>query len=575
MTEHARAELIVTGGRIYTSDPAREWAEAIGVADGKIMAVGTNSEVHALAGASTEILALDGELVLPGFSDGHAHLGLGGGQAAWELPILPTDSKQTIFEKVRSWGEKLGPDEWIIGGIVGATIMDEIMNTADLAALDAAAGGRPVLLRDDSMHNRWVNSRAMEIMEVRADTPDPEGGTYMRDGTGALTGVLHELASAVAEAAADAAVPDPDARNKVSLRTALRTLNSFGITSVQDAATMEYSWKALNSLEAAGEVTAWVIGSMPARNFIEAGVVGEELFQIADAHRSTHVRPDFVKFVLDGIPMTRTSAMLRPYVCHHSNDDPGFTGAPLWTRDELVEALELCYERGYGGKLHATGDAAVRLVLDAVEDVRRRLGFGPIFQIAHVEFIEPADIARFAELQVIPDASPYIWYPSVIQDSIAKQIPKETVNSSWPTKDLIEAGATLAAGSDWPCALPSPDPWTGLETLITRRNPDPAVKGVLNESQRLNVAEAIAAFTRNPAQAMGLADTTGMIREGLSADFIVVDRNLFEIDPGSIHQTRVLQTYFEGRKVYDRSAPLTEDASQATAADETSTSLSS
>ncbi|GAA3678046.1 amidohydrolase [Arthrobacter ginkgonis] len=557
--EQGHADLIVTGGRIYTSNPAHEWAEALAVAGGKIVAVGTDAEVRALAAGSTAIVELDGELVLPGFSDGHSHLGLGGGQAAWELPILPTDTKEAIFEKVRAWGADLGPDEWIIGGIVGATVMDEIMNTDDLAALDAAGGGRPVLLCDDSMHNRWVNSRALELMDVGADTPDPDGGTYVRDASGALTGVLQELASAVAEAAADASVADPDSRNRVSLKTALETLNSFGITSVQDAATMEYSWKALSSLEADGEVTAWVVGSMPARNFIEAGTVGEDLFAIGEAHRSTHVRPDFVKFVLDGIPMTRTSAMLQPYICHHGHDDPGFTGSPLWTQDELVEALELCYDRGYGGKLHATGDAAVRLVLDAVEVVRRRHGFGPIFQIAHVEFVDPADIPRFAELQVVPDASPYIWYPSVIQDSIAKQIPEDTVNSSWPTKDMIDAGALLSAGSDWPCALPSPDPWTGLETLVTRRNPDPAVEGTLNASQRLTIAEAIAAFTRNPAAAMGLADVTGMIREGLSADFIVVDQNLFEIDPGTIHKTRVKQTYFEGRKVYDLSDALAAD----------------
>ena len=163
----------------------------------------------------------------------------------------------------------MGADEWVIGGIVGATVMDDIMNTKDLAALDAAAGGRPVLLRDDSMHNRWVNSRALELMIVGPDTPDPEGGTYVRDESGALSGVLQELASAVAEAAADAAVVDPDARNRVSLKTALETLNSFGITSVQDAATMAYSWKALSALEADKEVTAWVVGSMPARNFIE------------------------------------------------------------------------------------------------------------------------------------------------------------------------------------------------------------------------------------------------------------------------------------------------------------------
>ena len=553
MSEQNPPELIVTGGRIYTSDPANEWAEAIAVGGGKITAVGSNNTVRALAGEGTKILNLDGELVLPGFSDGHSHLGLGGGQAAWELPILPTDPKPVIFDKIRSWCADMGANDWVIGGIVGATVMDDIMNTKDLAALDAAAGGRPVLLRDDSMHNRWVNTRALELMNVGPDTPDPEGGTYVRDEAGALTGVLQELASSVAEAAADAAVADPDAHNRVSLKTALETLNSFGITSVQDAATMAYSWKALSALEADNEVTAWVVGSMPARNFIEAGVVGHELFDIADAHRNTHVRPDFVKFVVDGIPMTRTSAMLNPYLCHHSGDQD-FTGTPLWTRDELVDSLELCYQRGYGGKLHATGDAAVKLVLDAVETVRSRHGFGPIFQIAHVEFIDPEDIPRFAQLQVVPDASPYIWYPSVIQDSIAKQIPQETIHNSWPTKDLLNAGALLAAGSDWPCALPSPDPWTGLETLVTRRNPDPTVEGILNESQRLTVAEAIAAFTRNPAAAMGLADVTGMLRVGLSADFIVVDRNLFDIEAHSIHQTRVLQTYFEGRKVYDHSA---------------------
>ncbi|MFL4473541.1 amidohydrolase [Paeniglutamicibacter sp. MACA_103] len=560
MTEFPYADLIVTGGKIYTSDPTREWAEAFAIADGRIIAVGTAHEVQALAGRHTEILELDGELVLPGFSDGHSHLGLGGGQAAWDLPILPTDSKEAIFEKVRTWGAKLGADQWITGGIVGATIMDEVGNTADLAELDAAAGGRPVLLRDDSMHNRWVNSRALELMGVGPQTPDPEGGTYVRDESGTLTGVLQELASAVAEAAADEAVADPEARNKVSLQTALRTLNSYGITSVQDAATMAYSWKALKALEGEDKVTAWVVGSMPARDFIEAGVVGEELFDIADAHRSTHVRPDFVKFVLDGIPMTRTSAMLRPYICHHGHDDSDFVGSPLWNLDDLVETLELCYRRGYGGKLHATGDAAVRLALDAVAEVRRRHGFGPIFQIAHVEFIAPEDIGRFAELQVVADASPYIWYPSVIQNSVAKQIPEDTVNSSWPTKDLIEAGAILAAGSDWPCALPTPDPWVGLETLVTRRHPDPSIEGVLNETQRISVADAIAAFTRNPAAAMGLADTTGMIRPGLSADFIVVDQDLFAIAPGEIHRTQVKQTFFEGRKVYDHATLAPDDA---------------
>ncbi|TDL38133.1 amidohydrolase [Kocuria rosea] len=546
-------DLVVLGARVFTADPHHAWAEGFAVVDGRISAVGTTTQIQALAGPNTTVESLDGQLVLPGLSDGHAHLGLGGAMLAWELPIQPTDSKEAIFEKVRTWAQKLGPDEWIVGGIVGSTVMDAVGTVEVLGALDEAAGGRPVLLRDDSMHNRWVNSTTLGLMGVSADSPDPEGGHYVRDDAagGALTGVLHESASAEAETVLLASLTDAEARHRVSIATALSTLNSFGITSVQDAATMEYIWKALGDLESAGEISAWVVGSMPVRPFLESGTTGEELFGIGAAHRSEHVRPDFVKVVLDGVPMTRTTAMLHPYVCHGRHEDPEFRGEPYWNHDDLVETLRLCYDRGLNAKLHATGDASARLVLDAVEQVRKEKGPGPIFQIAHVEFLEDVDVPRFAELGVVPDASPYIWYPGVIQESIAQQIPAETVDTSWKTKDLLEAGALLAAGSDWPCALPSPDPWIGLETLVTRQNPDPEVTTVLNPSQRLELEQALLAFTRNPAEAMGLGDVTGSLRAGLSADFIVVDRDIFEIPVHEIHRTRVRRTFFAGTEVYN------------------------
>ncbi|MFF2298210.1 amidohydrolase [Arthrobacter sp. NPDC058127] len=556
MNDVLSPELIVVGGPVYTADPQIEWVEAFAVQNGKIVAVGSEAEIRGFAVDTTTVLDTGGKLVLPGLSDGHIHLGLGGSQAAWELPILPTDSKEVIFEKIKGWSANLGPDEWIVGGIVGSTVMDAVMNVDDLASLDEAAGGRPVLLRDDSMHNRWVNTRALDLMRVTGDTADLEGGSYVRDTTGRLTGVLHELASANAEAAFDSSIADPDSRNIASLKKALEVVNSFGITAVQDAATMEYSWKALSAIETSGEMSAWVVGSMPARPFIESGYVGEELFGIAAGYRSEHLRPDFVKFVLDGVPMTRTTAMLRPYVCH-DQQDPGYVGSSYWTLEELLEAIELCYDRGLSGKLHATGDASVRLALDAIEIMRERRGPGPVFQIAHVEFVDAADVPRFAALGVIPDASPYIWYPGVIQESIGNQIPAETVNASWATKDLIDSGALLAAGSDWPCVLPSPDPWIGIQTLVTRANIDPTVAGELNPSQKLTVSDAIAAFTRNPAAAMGLGAVTGSIKPGLSADFILLDQNIFAIDAHEIHATRVEATYFEGKKVYDRRQSVT------------------
>lgn len=551
--ENQPVEFIVTNGPVYTSDPANEWAEAFAVADGKIVAVGNEEAIRNMAGGATPVIDLQGKLAMPGLVDVHAHLGLGGRQAAFELPLLPTDSTAEIVDKVRAWAERLAPDEWIIGGIVGSTVMDDI-TVQDLRSLDEAAAGRPVLLRDDSMHNRWVNSRALELMGVSADSPDPEGGTYVRDDAGQLTGVLQELASPVGEAAAAASIEETPERHATAFRTAVEILNGYGVTAVQEAATMDYALETLAAMDHRGELTAHVVASMPSRPFIEPGTTGADLYDVGAEHHTEHLHPNFAKYVLDGVPMTRTSAMLNPYLCSHRSHDPQHTGEPLWQLEDLVASLEELVDRGLHAKLHATGDAAVRVVLDAVEQVRASRGKGPLFQIAHVEYIDAADLRRFAALGVVPDASPYIWFPSVIQESIAKQIPAAVFDKSWPLRDLLLDGALVSGGSDWPCSAPTPDPWTGLETLITRRNPDPAVVGTLNEPQALDVEQAVAAFTRHPAAAMGLQDRVGMLREGLSADFIVLDRNIFTVDPGQIHAVQVHQTWFEGRLVYEAAA---------------------
>jgi predicted amidohydrolase YtcJ len=544
------ADLVVTGAHVWTQDPARPWAEALAVRGGRITAVGTADEVAAAVGPDTEVHELAGEMVMPGLVDGHVHLNLGGSQAAFELPLLPTDGVDEILEKVRDWARELAPDAWVIGGIIGSTTMDGITDADTLARLDEAGGGRPVLLRDDSMHNRWVSSRALELMGVTQDSPDPEGGHYVRDSQGRLTGVLHELASGVAEGAFTASVQDLEARVRTAVETAIGVLNGFGITAAQEAATMAGPARALAALEAAGELTARVVLSTPVRPFIEEGTVGEELIAAVAPLRGELVRPDFVKIVLDGVPMTRTTALLSPYKCSHGEDPQ--TVESLWTLEDLVAQLERCSELGLGAKLHATGDASVRRVLDAAERLRASRGPGVRLQIAHTEYVHPDDVPRFAALDVVADLSPYIWYPSIIQESIAAQVPEEVVAASWPVRDLVDAGASVAAGSDWPCAAPTPDPWTGLQTLVTRRNPDPAVSGALNPGQALTLQEAISAFTTNPAEAMGLGDVVGRLTVGRSADFIVLDRNLFEIDVAEIHRTQVLRTYFAGAVVHER-----------------------
>lgn len=545
------ADLIVTNAAVYTCDPGHEWGEAFAVADGEILAVGSIDEIRKLSTADTEIVDAGGRMVLPGLCDVHTHLGYGGNQIAWELALPPTATLDEILALIRERAASAGPDEWIVGGNIGSTVMDELAKGGFQVSLDEASGGRPVLLRDDSMHNRWVSSRALEIIGVGPATPDPEGGTYVRDADGKLTGVLQEMASKVVEDALIASIENPQERLQVAFKAALRMVNSFGITAAQDAGTMEHSLRTLAALDDSGELSAWVVGSMPARTFFEEGVTGEELYAVGGGYRRTHVRPDFVKFFVDGVPMTRTSAMLAPYICHGEHEDPEFKGEAYWSPDELVRELERCCELGLGAKLHCAGDRSVRLALDAIEAVRAVHGDGPIFQIAHVVYVDPADVPRFARLGVVADASPYIWFPSMIQDSIANQLPEKTFARSFPCRELVDNGALLAAGSDWP-VVPLPNPWLGLETLVTRANPDPSVSGELNPSQRLSLPEAIATFTRNPAKAAGLGDVTGAIKPGLSADFIVLNQNLFHVEPGQIHQTQVDSTYFQGRKVYDR-----------------------
>ncbi|SDS06360.1 hypothetical protein SAMN04489751_1139 [Brevibacterium sandarakinum] len=543
-------DFIVTNGRICTSDPEQPFVEAFSVVAGKIRTVGALDEVRSSVTAVAEVVDLEGRFAMPGLVDVHAHLGLGGRQLAFELQVLPSDGVAEIAAKVREWQSELKAGQWVVGGIVGSTVMDDLTHH-DLHTLDEAADGHPVLLRDDTMHNRWVNSAAFEILGISEESPDLEGGTFVRDGEGRLNGVLTELACSPAEAAVLDAIDNVADFHTKAIGTAVQTLNSYGVTAVQESATMDYALRTLRDLDEASDLTAHVVASMPAQPFLEEGITGEELYRVGDENHSDHLHPTFAKYVLDGVPMTRTAALVNPYQCHHPDDDPNFTGEPLWDRDELIASLLALADHGLNAKLHATGDGAVRMILDAVEMVRKERGWDTRFHIAHVEYVHDDDLPRFAQLQVVPDASPYLWFPSVMQESMAKQVPVETFERSWPLRRLIESGALVSCGSDWPCAAPTPDPWTGLATLITRANPAPEVPGQLNAGEALTVEQAVAAFTRNPAQAMGLGEKTGMLRPGLSADFIVLDRDLFAAEPAHLHETTVVKTYFEGNLVYE------------------------
>ena len=461
-------------GKIWTGVADDDWVEAFAVADGRIIATGALHEVEDQVGTPHETIIIDKGIVTPGLIDGHLHLSLGGTQLAHELALDPTDDAETILAKVREWTSRLKPGEWVIGGIIGSGVLPMLNNVEFLEKLDEASHGHPVLLRDDTMHNRQVNTTALEAMGITADSPDPEGGTYVRDDQGRLTGALWELACAVAEGVAAKSHVDPHQRQVKALQAALDRLAALGITTVQDAATMLPHFEGLAALEESGELDMRVIASMPIRPFIEDGTVGEELFAAGMEFESEHVKPRFAKFVLDGVPTTHTTALLNPYKCNHSSHDPNFRGELYWTLDDLVAALRRCAELGLDAKLHATGDASVRQALDAAEIVRQDTNGGPAMQIAHMSFISEQDLPRFAELNVAADACPFMWFPSPLTDGISDFVADETMANIWPFTDLLSTGALIAGGSDWP--LPANPMLTTAIARSTSIRPSPCPK---------------------------------------------------------------------------------------------------
>lgn len=552
MSSH-QADLVVRNASIYTLDPATPWAEALAVGEGRILAVGGPADVENLIGERTSVLDAAGRMVMPGLVDVHAHVGFGGQQAAWELVLPQMSTVEQILDAVRDRASAQGPEDWVVGGAVASPVFQQIGTPEMLAALDKASEGRPVLLRDDSLHNRWVNSRGLQIMGVGDGTPDPPGGRYARDVDGRLVGQLLEQASTAAELAARLHTADPRGRDLVSARAAVSIFNSVGVTAIQDAATMGAWLDAFTELDRADALDAWIVASLPAREFIESGPVGVELFDSVAARTSTHVRPDFVKAVLDGVPMTRTAQFLEPYKpdpWHTGPHQCAFYGNALFTDEQLRELLEEAISRGLHVKLHATADGTVRQVLDAVEVMRERHGDTPLFHIAHPEFVQRDDVARLGRLGVVADLSPVLWFPNPMNDVIAHQVQDHYMARIWPIREFHEAGVLLAAGSDWPVAMAAPDPWLSIETMVTRRSPDPSRSGSLNSDQAIDLVTAIEAHTVNPARAMGLAEEIGRLSPGMSADFIILNHNIFEAPIDQVHATRVEQTWFAGRRVH-------------------------
>lgn len=542
------ADLLLIHGVIDTLTPEKPRTSALAVRDGQVAGLG--EDAIRLQDATTTVVDLDGAYVMPGLLDVHNHHLLAGQMDLFELDAPPTLGVDKLLEAVAARAAQLGPEEWVVGGSWGSGLLGEINSVEARARLDAATGGRPALLKDDSKHNRWANSRALELAGIDDDTPDPEGGQILRDSGGQATGALLEAGGVLVEQALARLRPTSTADMARAAIRGIEILHSYGITGFQDAAASVQLMQALKTLDDTGRLSAWVVTSMQVNDFIFGTTpLGEEIIAHRVETRSEHHRPDFIKVFLDGVPPAGTGAFLEPYLpeagfpachCGTTTMDPG----------ELEGWLLRTAERGISAKIHCTGDASVRLVLDTVEKVRAAGHTGSRYHIAHGQFVHPEDIARFAELDVTADISPALWFPGVISEAIATVLPADRASRMQPNRALLDAGARIAGGSDWPVSI-SPNVWEAIYGLVTRQDPTGSFPGALWPEQAVTLAEAVRIYTTACAEAMGIEDIAGSLAPGKSADFVVLSDNPYKIDIDLVRFITARQTWFAGTKVYD------------------------
>jgi predicted amidohydrolase YtcJ len=546
------AELIVHGGRIATLDPAKPWAESIAIREGKVLETGTYEEIKAqYLGPETEQHDLRGKTAMPGLHDAHNHHQLAGKADLMEVTFLPTATLAEIFEQIEAYAAQLPSDAWVVGGSWGSTLFQELSLPQAKRGLDKAAGGRPVLLVDDSHHNKWVNSAALALAGIDASTTDPVDGAILRyDGTTEPTGVLLESAGLLVERVMNEHNPMTAQLWADTSERGLQILHSYGVTAFQDAAVGLDLLTALSTLDSEGRLKSWVVSCLMANNMIfDSGPIGDELVWHGENFRSEHHRPDFIKIFLDGIPPTQTACFLEPYLpsvaygAHHH-------GEISMSVEELTSWLLRAAEAGIGAKIHCTGDGSVRHVLDAAEKVRA-CGYSTAIHIAHGQFVAEADIPRMAALNVVAEISPTLWFPGVIYEAIKSVLGPERAEKMQPNRSILDAGGSVIGGSDWP-VVPLPNPWLGIEGLVTRADPGGVFPGFLWLEQALTLDEAIAVYTTAASQAMGLGEITGSLEVGKSADFIVLQQNPWEVPSSDLADMLVLETWFAGECVYRR-----------------------
>jgi predicted amidohydrolase YtcJ len=550
------AELVLVNGKIRTPAHPSGFTQAAAVSGGVITALCQDDEIRDFIGPSTRVVNLRGRLTIPAFGDAHVHP-VQGGLESLRCDLARFKSRPEYLAAIADYSERQPRSAWVLGG--GWSMPAFPGGTPTAADLDAVTGGRPAFLPNRDHHSAWVNSAALAIADVTKATPDPADGRIERDGQGNPTGALHDGAMRIV---ADY-VPSPSqAELTTALLAAQRHLHSLGITSIQDACvgdageiSIPDTFAAYRSAAADRLLTCRVTGALWWDR-----LRGLHQFDTLQARREEadgggYFRATSVKLMLDGVCETFTAAMGTPYLDGHGHAT-GHAGSLFIEPDELTEAAGKLADLGFQMHFHAIGDRAVKAALDALAALPAAQRISGRHHIAHLQFINPADLERFAKLGVTGNFQPLWACKDAQNDKLTLPfVGLERANWQYRIGSLLRRGTRVAFGSDWPVS--SADPLQELHVAVNRvlsaRLGQPGTDETtapLLPAEAIGVDAAVGAFTSGVAYVNHEDDVAGTLEPGKFADFAVLDQDLYAIPANAIGDTSVAMTIASGQVVH-------------------------
>jgi predicted amidohydrolase YtcJ len=545
------ADLVFVGGRVYGTRSTGRPPEAVAVRQGRIAAVGGEEDIRSLIGRKTEVVNLNGGMLLPGFQDAHVHAQQGGLERL-RCDLISGDTERDYLQLIGEYARANPNAEWILGG--GWSMPAFPGGLPNRASLDPIVPDRPVFLPNRDHHSAWVNSRALGQAGITADTADPPGGRIERGWDGEPTGVLHESAMRLVE---DMVPPTDVGELRRALLLAQTYLHSLGVTAWQDAwvgsgPSMVDSYDTYRQLDSHGLLTARVVGAL----WWQRDGDSDQLPGLIERRAETleaggRFRATSVKIMQDGVCETFTAAMLDPYLDEHGRETDN-RGLSFIDPEALASYVTALDATGFQVHFHAIGDRATREALDAIDAARRANGRNDLrHHLAHLQVVHPDDYPRFAELGAAATVQP-LWAcldPQMVELTLPFLGPDRTA-LQYPFGSLATHGAYLAFGSDWPVS--SPDPLELLHVAVNRTEPGtaPAGQAFLPE-ERLTLDQSLQAYTMGSAYVNHLDPDTGSIEAGKFADLVVLDRDLAAAGSGDLLSGTVQLTLVAGEKVFE------------------------